>query len=189
MHNDTIGVILSGGKSSRMGSDKSLLKWNNLAFYEVIGKKLLTLLPEVYISCRKEQKLHFGSYPLIIDQYAEIGPLSGILSSIHQFPEKSILFISCDMPGIDQQLIHKMLNVNTKSNSGVFIYDQAGRLEPMLCLLNPSTYASFENGLLNKIYSIKEIILQLPYQVKLSSDTVLANINNPDEYQHFLKNN
>ncbi len=189
MNQEIVGVILVGGKSSRMGSDKSLLQWNEIPFFEVIGKKLLSFLPEVFISCRKEQAYNFDSYPLIIDQYSEIGPLAGMISSMHQIPEKSILFVSCDMPDIDQKLILKMLDANTLNNSGVFIYDHTDKLEPMLCLLNPSTYVSFDEALSNKNYSIKEIIFQLPNQIKLSTDGILSNINNRNEYENFLKIN
>ena len=54
-----VGVVISGGKSSRMGTDKSLLLWNNKPFYLHAAEILAPFCSEIYVSCNVSQSNNY----------------------------------------------------------------------------------------------------------------------------------
>lgn len=117
MHNgDFIGLVLCGGRSTRMGRDKGLIQSGKTTWAGQQSHKLRTLGLPVYISVNKSQVTSyqkiFPSDCLIHDQpFANInGPLRGLLSAHQAFPEKHILCIPCDMPDLSKKFLSELIN-------------------------------------------------------------------------------
>ncbi len=101
-------VILCGGKSSRMGQDKSklILKNKNLTQFQVA--KFSKLFKNVYVSA-KEDKFE-GEFKLIKDKEFEIySPMLALYSILSNFKDEFIFIISVDSPKISENEILKML--------------------------------------------------------------------------------
>ncbi|MES2828067.1 MAG: molybdenum cofactor guanylyltransferase [Bacteroidota bacterium] len=112
-----IGLVLSGGRSMRMGADKGLLLHDGNAWAEVARKKLNAIFPVVLISVNAD---HYERYQalfeekiLVKDHYeiAVQGPLLGILSAHTQNPEEDFLVIACDLLMMESLLIEKLVNL------------------------------------------------------------------------------
>ncbi len=100
---DIAGVVLAGGLSSRMGTDKSQLTFNNQTLLE----KTKNLLKKTGI-----QKVFESGPNGIKDLHVNHGPLGGIISCLtHLTPYKDILFVPVDMPLLQVEvLIHLIEN-------------------------------------------------------------------------------
>lgn len=67
-------LILAGGRSTRMGTDKSLLTYHHQPQWRYLYELLTPYCSTVFVSCRADQKGNFDSFACLIDN-REIGPL------------------------------------------------------------------------------------------------------------------
>ena len=112
-----IGVVLAGGKSSRMGQDKALLRLPN-------GKTLLEHsiellnrlgLDEVVVSRSPDITPSLSNIRYIGDEYSELGPLAGIAAVITQYPAASaLLVIPTDLPILSESPLLELSNTGIK---------------------------------------------------------------------------
>ncbi len=175
------GIILAGGKSSRMGSDKAFLK---LAGKELIDFSLEILektCDEIIISSNKtvDKKIR-----VIHDEIKGIGPAGGIYSCLKQSSYDLNIVLSCDMPLIREQTIKKLIGeINDKL---VTVPTLDGKnLEPLCAIYHKESLPYFEKKIGKGMYKMQEIIGGIPSNIiDLSSirDQFL-NINNPNDFQ------
>lgn len=183
-----IGIVLAGGFSSRMGTEKSMLLYNGTPFYRVIAQVLATLTDEVYISCRTEQSTNFIDYPVLIDQYPNAGPLGGILTAMETFPGAALITTPCDTPTINAGLLHSLIHYSTPAADGVFIKKNSEEIEPLIALYHPSSFLQMKNAFLNDIFSVKKAISQLQNPIFISADDSPANMNTPEDLKRMNVN-
>ncbi|WP_161593851.1 NTP transferase domain-containing protein [Campylobacter armoricus] len=101
-------VILCGGKSSRMGEDKSLLQVDdkNLTFYQY--EKMSKIFTQVFISTKKDN-FHCQKLPLILDENLNsYSPLIALNSIFKHFQNTYIFILSVDTPNISKESIYKL---------------------------------------------------------------------------------
>ncbi|MFN6943405.1 MAG: molybdenum cofactor guanylyltransferase [Cytophagaceae bacterium] len=109
------GLVLTGGKSVRMGKDKGSLRYKGKNWAEIAGDKLMQSgISEVYFSVNESQgALYQNFFPLdtlISDQVPSVkGPLEGILSAHKLFPKSDWLIIPCDMLLFEVKMLNKLL--------------------------------------------------------------------------------
>src|SRR5215216_4480133 len=99
------GLVLAGGKSTRMGEDKGSLRWHEKEQRYYMADLLKPFCKEVFISCRAEQANDIEEYRIIKDEYSEGGPLGAIVSAFHQNDSTGWLVIACDLPLLDTKTI------------------------------------------------------------------------------------
>jgi molybdopterin-guanine dinucleotide biosynthesis protein A len=133
-----LGVILCGGQSSRMGTDKGLLKLDAKTWTQTAFDKLAELNFPIIISINDKQHNDyvavFNSAGFIIDDPALSihGPLSGVLSVHLQHPAEDLLIIACDMPLMKTELLRELLNnYEQHPSSDAFVYSNDGEPEPL----------------------------------------------------------
>ena len=110
------GLVLAGGRSSRMGTDKaSLVHPDGRALgrraYDLLGRAGCS---EVYLSLRADQELPEGfadvSPNVLRDPEGESsGPLSGILAAMDARPDADWLIVACDLPKLDEETLRHLL--------------------------------------------------------------------------------
>jgi molybdopterin-guanine dinucleotide biosynthesis protein A len=97
----TVGLVLCGGQSARMGRDKGLISYHRLPQREHTYNLLREICAEVYLSCNQNQLMAIGEeFNTIGDlpKYSGVGPLGAVLSALEQLPGKDILLTGCDYP-------------------------------------------------------------------------------------------
>ena len=179
-------VIFAGGKSSRMGRDKSLLPFGEhktLTAFQY--EKLQTLFKTVYIST-KEEKFDFDA-KLIKDCYKESSPLVGLLSIFETLDIEEVFVLSVDAPFVDTEAINLIMEIDSEGYDAVIAKSPNG-IEP-LC----GRYKKSILPLLQKHYSEKNHRLQnllnaaKTYTLSFKDDTLFSNLNHPEEYEKALK--
>jgi len=104
------GLVLSGGKSTRMGKDKSLIAYHGgKPQREYVFDLLSECCDNVFTSCRKEQEIpkHLNPLP---DRYDFGGPVNGILSAFALHPDKAWLVVAVDMPNVTSRALQTLLS-------------------------------------------------------------------------------
>lgn len=140
-----IGLILCGGKSNRMCSDKGLILQNNIPWARIAFNKLAEFGLTVFLSINKEQKLDYQAFfaadHLVVDDdsFDIGGPLKGLMTIHKRYPDDSIFLFACDMPLMDKLVIKNLLDTAKRKNSrDAFIFDNEGNSEP-LCAIYTAT--------------------------------------------------
>lgn len=193
---DSVGIVLAGGKSSRMGRDKSFLSLKSRKFFLLESyKKLKFLCKNVRVSIREEQREEYSKHIpnefLVSDSIPNMeGPLQGIFSSFLLFQNdpkiKNFLVLAVDIPYMRIKTLARLYSKKEIVGSGVFYQTKEG-IEP-LCGLYSSEYLrslfqKFEKGSLNS-FSPKTLmengnpsLLDIPEMEKSS----FINLNSPED--------
>lgn len=174
-------LILIGGKSSRMGTDKSLLDYHGKPQREYLFDLAQKYCSEVYFSCREEQKF---SEKTIIDKYPEQGPMSGILSAFEYNKNIAWLVVACDMPLINEHAFEMLIkNRNPDKIATTFFNNENNAPDPLFTIYEPKAadllvdYVKFGNKS-PKIF-LQNANIQL---IQLENIDFLKNINTKEEF-------
>lgn len=178
-------VILSGGKSSRMGNDKSLLPFgaeNSLAKYQ--HDKFSKIFQNVYISSKKN-KFDF-SCEVIYDESEIFSPMVALQSILKRFNNQKVFIVCVDTPLIELSSIMKIVenkdkaeviicadNLKTHNLCGIFSSDILPKIDEMLENENHKI-----NYLLTKLVDLKIIHFENSHQ--------FSNINTQDDYDKLI---
>jgi molybdopterin-guanine dinucleotide biosynthesis protein A len=180
-----------GGKSSRMGIDKSQLIANTSHtnetqknFAQLAHTKLKCYVTDVFYSINQEQKnLHLNN--TIIDEYPEEGPLSGIISAL-RFTQTSIVVLGVDVPLVTKQSIKNIIVHRNWDLLTTTYYNTETRIwEPMLSIWEIETLPCLEEYFTNGGRSIQQFLNQYGNQrVQILDVNEFTNVNTPEEYEH-----
>lgn len=105
------GVVLAGGKASRMGGqDKGLMLLDGKPLWQHVSDRLHPQVSSVVISANRNLNTYQESgLPVISDTLSDFpGPLAGMLSVMQQLPDEWFLFCPCDTPFIPVDLFARL---------------------------------------------------------------------------------
>lgn len=96
-------VILCGGNSTRMGSDKALLPFGDYCLIEYLVKKFTPCFTKIYLSVKRKGDYSHLNLPVteIPDIYSNAGPMSGVFSALSMIDEECAFFMSVDTPFLE----------------------------------------------------------------------------------------
>ncbi|HEY5973153.1 MAG TPA: molybdenum cofactor guanylyltransferase [Geobacteraceae bacterium] len=123
------GVILAGGRSSRMGSNKALLPYRGGRFIEAIYRQLAELFHEVILVTGNPEQYDFLPCRKVADLYPGMGALAGIHAGLHHAGNPVAFVVACDMPCLNAGLI-RHLAASAESGSVLMPESPAG-VEPL----------------------------------------------------------
>ncbi|MGB5358651.1 MAG: NTP transferase domain-containing protein, partial [Eudoraea sp.] len=133
------GLVLSGGRSSRMGQDKGLIKYHNLPQREHVYNLLSQVCDKTFLSIRKEQSSEISKgIASIIDKDEFKGPFNGLISAHKAYPKVAWLALACDLPLINLKEINQLIAARDKEkNATAFATRKSGLPEPLAALWEP----------------------------------------------------
>lgn len=105
------GLVLAGGRSSRMRRDKATLVYHGRSQLEAAFELLTTVTERCFIAVRPDQvddplRRRFAQ---IVDRHDNLGPLAGILAAQHTHPGAAWLVLACDLPFLDQPSLQQLI--------------------------------------------------------------------------------
>lgn len=190
---EAIGVVLAGGKSSRMGQDKADLQ---LAGESLLARARRTLLNagchRVVLSGQARTTWHD---PVVTDRLPDTGPVGGIISTLQWLSEQhtspvSALFIPVDTPLLSSALLRTLLNQGVH-NDGCRISDS-----PLPLILNTTDAVLAQCTHMlpeltrGKSCSIRQFIQPLALsEIRLNESIkpLLVNVNTPTEWENLRR--
>lgn len=121
-HESCCAVILRGGKSRRMGTDKALLSWKGKTWLETIAEQLDPLCPEKYLSVSEGDGgcILRADWVVLPDSVPDCGPVGGILTALQTCRAEWALVSSCDIPAVRTALFQLLLDNRSPDADLVF---------------------------------------------------------------------
>lgn len=185
------GLILTGGKSTRMKRDKALIEYNGIAHAEFIKNILDEFCDEVYLSARESQweGTSLSHIQTIIDSSESKGPVSGILSAFEKYPDSNWIIVACDLVYFNRETITSLLeNYNERSVAIAFKNQEKGFAEPLCTLYTPRAFNVFKKAVDLDIKCPVKILKNQEVVVLEQSEKVnLANINTVEEFNEIKR--
>lgn len=124
-------VILCGGKSSRMGFDKSTIKIKNKLLVEIMAEQLNKLFKDIILISDRTEKFGTSRYKVFKDIVPNLGPMGAIYTALKSSFSKYVFIMACDMPIINLDLIQYMMEqINLHKSDGAVCYN-SNFIEPM----------------------------------------------------------
>lgn len=181
-------IIFAGGKSSRMGSDKSLLPFggcDSLAQYQF--ERLRPFFDRVYISAKESNKFEFTAD--IIPDIVETGifaPTAGFVSVFEHLSDERVFVLSVDTPFVDEAVIEKLLDADSEELDAV-IAETASGSHPMCGIYHRSLLREFKTMLAEDNHRLGMLLKKRKVRlVTFDDEATFANLNHPHEYEAAL---
>ncbi|MBB1199373.1 molybdenum cofactor guanylyltransferase MobA [Enterobacteriaceae bacterium 89] len=147
-HHGITGVVLAGGKASRMGGkDKGLQVLNGIPLWQHVANTLIPQTDSLVISANRSLEIYQQSgFPVIQDSLRDYpGPLAGMLAVFQQVDSEWFLFCPCDTPFVPDSLCDRFWDA--KGNSSAVWAHDGERDHPTVALLNRSLLPKLEDYL------------------------------------------
>lgn len=184
------GLVLSGGKSTRMGADKGLIAYHGMPQREYLYHILEKVCNKSFLSIRSEQRQEIQSgFDTIIDEDIFKGPFNGLLSAHKTHPEAAWFVLACDLPLITKNAVKELITArDTDSFATAFALKENPLPEPLCAIWEPK-------GLAEAIPYLDRGAGSCPRKFLINNKTklvfpknpnVLMNANSEEEYKEAL---
>ncbi|MGL4860897.1 MAG: molybdenum cofactor guanylyltransferase MobA [Enterobacteriaceae bacterium] len=139
MHSAITGIILAGGRATRMGGkDKGLVCFSDKPLYQHVLARLQPQVNTIVISAnRHQQEYQLAGYPVIADSMANYpGPLAGMLTGLQHSATEWILVVPCDTPFLPMDLAQRLWQ--QKGDALIACAGDGERVHPTMVLMHRS---------------------------------------------------
>jgi molybdenum cofactor guanylyltransferase len=193
MIKDITGIILCGGKSSRMQTNKALLKIGDKTIIEIILSEMKKVFAEVMLSANECDDFTFLNIPIVKDIQVNRGPLEGIYSALKESKTPKNFITTCDLPLINHKLIEYISTI--ESGKEISVPTINGTPQRLFGIYNKSVIEKIE-----EIFSLSEIdksirrsVYDLHHRISVElikinhlhfyNKNMFMNMNAPEDYK------
>jgi len=185
---DMTGVILAGGASRRMGSDKALLPFQGLRLVDHVHRVLKTVFGEVLLVTNRTQNYADVDCRKVVDSYPGAGALAGIHSALVHAGQDRIFVAACDLPFISQTVIQRICAFSHLGD--VVLPYTCGGHEPLHAVYSKACLPVIE-GLLERDQRRVGALFEQVKVVRIGANELgssdlwersFCNINTPEDY-------
>ena len=138
------GVLLCGGASQRMGSDKALLCLEGEALLDRGIAALGSLAGEVLIAPGSRSRYGDRGLPEALDSEPGQGPAAGILAGLAAATEERVLFVAVDLPHLKDCPLRELVQLAVDQDADIAVLDDGRERPPLVLCVHRRVRASFE---------------------------------------------
>ena len=184
------GYILAGGKSTRMGTDKGLLLFNNQPIVQTIIEQLQPAVTKIMIVSNNDEYEKFG-LEVIPDLIKNVGPAGGIHAALHHTDCEQIFVVSCDMPFITSNAIQFM--IGQISRAQIILPQNQSKPEPLFGVYSKECLPLWQKLIQQEKIKLLEMVTHFDLlkinvdQNELFTASFFTNINDANDLQKALK--
>lgn len=179
------GLVLAGGKSTRMGKDKTQLNYHGTSQLDYTVNLLKENLLDTYISVSEDN--HEENSKIIPDTFKNLGPFGAICSAFRKDPNKAWLVMATDLPFVNSELIKKLLtNRNPKKIATALKGKSKPFAEPLITIYEPKAYPLLLSYLSQGYSCPVKVLINNPVEIVEVEDAVIQNINTPEDFKNAL---
>ncbi len=149
------GIVLAGGKSSRIGTEKGLVKFRNKPLIEYSLNVLKLVADEIIISSNSSVYDGFG-FPVLKDEFPDSGPMGGIYTCLKASENKVNIVLSCDMPMVNAVFLNSLLAA-ADGFDAVVPWHEKKYFEPLCAVYRKNLLPVFEDFIQNKNFRIPDL--------------------------------
>ena len=166
-------IVLAGGRSSRMGSNKALVPY--------LGKPLISYAIDlacnftrtIIISANTPDLDHLG-FKVVHDELPVKAPIAGIHAGLKASLTDRSLVLTCDMPNVNSTLIHQLL-AEMSDNYRLVLPSHDGFLEPLCGFYHKEMLPVIEQNVRNGKFSLLDLLDLVPHKLVPSRDEPVGN--------------
>ncbi len=180
------GVILTGGKSSRMGRDKALIEVDGMRMLDRTVELLRPHVREILIIGDPAEHINEHATTIPDDEPGK-GPVGGITTAFKHARYVRLLVLACDLPAIND---HLLVTLKKELDAGfdAIIPMHDGLIEPLAAAYHKHCIEAFEKNLRNSVLKMSDAIAAvrtLNIEVKPGNDgwpaDLFRNLNTPTD--------
>jgi molybdopterin-guanine dinucleotide biosynthesis protein A len=175
------GIVLAGGKSSRMGKDKGLINLNGELMVNYSINTLKPICSSIIIICNNNDYDHLG-YPVYKDIHKDCGPLAGIHTGLFNSKTDNNIVLSCDSPFVPTELLSHL--IANSEGCDIVVPTYYKKIYPLTALYKKACIQTFEESLKQKKLKVKKTIellstniVEFSSDMEYVNDKIFTNIN------------
>ena len=184
--NGITGIVLAGGKSKRMGTEKGLINFRGKSMIQYAIEVLEPICDQIIISANSNSYDSLP-YPKFSDIFPNSGPMGGIYTGLLNSRNDLNLVLSCDMPFIKADLLNDLV-LNADGKDIVVPWHRSKHFEPMCALYRKSVDSVFMDFIKRKNFRIPDVFETVPTcKFEINSDLayysedLFFNVNSREE--------
>ncbi|MFN5295779.1 MAG: NTP transferase domain-containing protein [Flavobacteriales bacterium] len=178
-------LILTGGKSVRMGKDKPHIHYHGKAQFAHLYELCKDMGIEPFLSCRAEQREYFEEqgYKTIADRLLDMGPLGGITAAFMTDPNAAWLVLASDVPFLDNEILNELIKQRSTIHTATAFQSPFDRFpEPLIAIWEPKAFPMIMSFIALGYSCPRKVLIQTEAHIIVaSSPEKLENVNTPDE--------
>lgn len=178
------GLVLAGGESRRMGSDKALLQRGTETQLDYAVRIVSAVVDQVFVSARRSQADAVrAKHALIIDHYENLGPVAGILSAMDHEPQVAWLVLACDLPNVTPDTLLALLAGRESHHPFTAFRSSHNDLpEPLCAIYEPGARQLLDGFVSDGLACPRKIMIRSNTELLVQADPVwLDNVNTPQD--------
>ncbi len=180
-------AIMAGGKSSRMGRDKSFVLFNGRPLIETVLVQVAGLGQETLLITNNPASYAHLGLPTFSDIYADCGPLAGIYTAVAHASHPHTLIVACDMPWLNRDLLRYLISL--RETADVIVPRWEKYPEPLHAIYSKACLPAIQARLEARDLKITRFFAQVVVRYVERSEIVqwdengrcFTNINTPEE--------
>lgn len=180
------GLVLAGGKSTRMGTDKGTLNFFGKNQRDVVIDLLEKNDLKTYLSVREEQEI--STINKITDKFVGLGPFGAICSAFQENPDVAWLVLATDVPFVNDEVIQLLLKHRNPSKIATTIKGKSAQFpEPLITIWEPKSYTLLLNYLAQGYSCPRKVLINSDVEIVEIDDSFIRNINTPEDFKEAYK--
>ncbi|MDC0338002.1 molybdenum cofactor guanylyltransferase [Flavobacteriales bacterium] len=179
------GIILAGGKSSRMGEDKGLVLLNGKPMIQYVIEALKEVVSNIIIISNNASYNKFG-VPVYSDIIKNKGPVGGIYTGLYHSTTELNFCISCDVPMVSSDFIFWLLNKS--GNASVTLPMCKDKVHQMIGVYSKQVLSYFKESAEKEHLKLSQVnkdmdckIIDIEKEYANFDDLIFSNINTKNE--------
>ena len=180
------GLVLAGGASRRMHTDKAALEYQGRPQLERAYELLTRYCEQTFVSVRREQGSDplRAQFPQIVDTQDDLGPIAGIAAAQARYPDAAWLVLACDLPFVTPAALERLIGSrSTGAPATAFRSTHDGLPEPLCAVYEPAARTAVVESIASGRSCPRKLLIRLAVPLL---DPVwreaLDNVNTPEEY-------
>ncbi len=176
------GLVLAGGKSIRMGEDKSQIKYHGMPQEIFMSEQLRSITSQTFISKADKIESDHG-IPIIADSFLGLGPYGAILSAFKYNPNAAWLVVACDQPLLREEHLSVLIkNRNSAKMATCYYNPETNFPEPLITLWEPKAYPRLLSFLSMGYSCPRKVLINSDIQIiEVEDDSFMKNVNTPEQ--------
>jgi molybdopterin-guanine dinucleotide biosynthesis protein A len=180
-------MIMAGGSSTRMGTDKSMLPIEGRPIIKGICERLSMCFEQILISAGNKDKFEFLGYEVVADKIPGQGPLMGIASALEASSNELNFAVACDIPYIELRHVRRIIFEAANGEYDIVVpVAEDGQYEPLFAVYRKSALKVIHKVLSSGGRKISDVFALCNVK-KIDLGTNLVNLNTTAEYEEFIK--
>lgn len=184
------GIVLAGGRSRRMQTDKALIAYHGRPQVLVTLDLLVPFCAETFISCRPDQwpEASLENLPMIHDLVPDQGPMGGLEAAFARRPDAAWLVTACDLPYLSADVLARLCaERNPQAIATAYRSAHDNLPEPLCAIYEPAAAALIRQNLAEGRRCPRKMLISAnTHLLDLPRVDALDNINHREEHREAL---